>query len=1154
MAYILYNSGFDIKAKLYDINNLIDKHIANDSLNSMLIIVPTGKLVFKFKSEIIKRYYSIHGKPCDKPLVYNLQTFASHCFNNYYKDRPYFIFSEAYRNTLFEDAIAKSNLSFYKPNARIKHALVERLGSIIYGIKEDGINVEDIEIDLFEVENETKKAKEQIIDHVRLHDIYEIYKKYQELIQPNLFDMAEVLNKLNKDFTEEFVRNDRFSEILMDNIFPSNAQKDVSNLLVWGFSDFKTPEVEFISHFGKSKIATAIHLDFSEKNGPLFGNLSEVTDRLSQAGYSILSFDKELTQSYLELKPSDFLRKYLFEIENKSPYTKLNNNLAILEFETIEDEVEYILKLVKYLVLIQKIKPTDICIVSRNPAKYAHNFREGFFLEGIPAHITDRFELSSSPVVNAIFNVLSVISNGFEKDDVFKMLNNSLLNITYFDGSSLRKPDKTSLFFAASELRIRGGLKFGGAKQWIIRLEKAIKFYESVKDKYEDYHEKRDIASRLKHCVVALEDIKILTEILKIDKEKFTLNDFIKLIKNDIIERFAIQENISSAFNNILHEKSKKDYFDYITIKEQAEKNGKALNKFIALLDEMFFVMNERNPKQMFSLRELIERLKTAVKSEKYQILDKMNYGVTVTSIEQIRGLDYKIAILCGVNDGEFPIPYKSEALLGKKLPDSEIRHENTERIQFYQFLTNAHHLLDASEKMIFISYICNDEGGDVVKSPFLTYLSKITGIYPIRPSDLNESDNHSEIWAIARKPLEYIVNDNELYEKSFEVNDANELSGEYPIRSKTKLNLEYLKKHKISEMKDWVVDSIDLLILNENKDLLKSIFSASEIEQYVKCPYQYYVSKLLRTDKIEQKEPSLTPLELGSLMHNILYYFYVAIQQDPNSTGSWVVPNPKFENLPELKPIHLEAEYRDNYLKILFEIADMSLQKFAISPEMFKYERDHLLGMNKNGFYKKGILETWLDNELGKEVEYSKFKPILFEMGFGMNEGTPPIELTSHNGTMRIRGKIDRIELYLDNESNNFDFRIADYKTTIKQEHKIGGVKSFKNFQTPLYTKAAEQLLNDFYGIKAQPDGALYYRLNLPDSGKDKFLSYITDNNFEELLNASTAKAIEITQNIADFIFPVEPTSANVCTYCKFQTLCRIKSRIIRDYETDED
>jgi ATP-dependent helicase/DNAse subunit B len=676
----------------------------------MIIIVPTGKLVFKFKRDIVKKYYSVHGKPCEMPMVYNLQSFATHCFNNYYKDQPYYIVSEAYRNTLFEDAIAKSNLSFYKPNARIKHALVERLGGIIYGIKEDGIKIEDIEIDLLEVENETKKAKEQIIDHVRLHDIYEIYKKYQELIMPNLFDMAEVLNKLNKDFTEEFVRNDQFSDVLIDNIFPHNSHRDTSNLLIWGFSDFKTPEVEFISHFGKSKIATAVHLDFSEKNGPLFGNLSEVTERLSQAGYSILSFDKELKQSYQDLKPSDFLRKYLFEIENTSPYTKLNNNLAILEFETIEDEVEYILKLVKYLVLIHNIKPTDICIVSRNPAKYAHNFREGFFLEGIPAHITDRFELSSSTVVNAIFNVLSVISNGFEKDDVFKMLNNNLLNITYFDGTSLRKPDKTSLFFAASELRIRGGLKFGGVKQWVIRLEKAIKFYESVKDKYEDYHEKRDIETRLKHSIAALEDIKILTEILKIAKDKFTINEFVKLIKNDIIHRFAIQENISSAFNNILPEKDERDYFDYITIKEQAEKNGKALNKFMALLDEMFFVMNERNPKQMYSLRELIERLKTAVKSEKYQILDKMNYGITVTSIEQIRGLDYKIAILCGVNDGEFPLPYKSEALLGKKLPDSEIRHENTERIQFYQFLTNAHHLLDASQKMIFMSYICKDD------------------------------------------------------------------------------------------------------------------------------------------------------------------------------------------------------------------------------------------------------------------------------------------------------------------------------------------------------------------------------------------------------------------------------------------------------------
>lgn len=1154
MAYILHNSGFDIQSKLYEINLLIDKHIADDSLNSLIIVVPTGKLVFKFKQDIIKKYFAYHNKPSPSPMIFNLKSFVTHCFQNYYRDKQYYIFSDAYRNSIFEEAFSRSELSFFKPNSRIKHSLIDRLANIVYGIKEDGISVADLEQDLIIDEHESGYDQRQIIDKVRLKDIHTIYKSYQELLQKDLFDLTEAINKLNSDFTHEFVINNRFSDSLKSYIFPESAFIQKCNILFWGFSDFKTPEVEFISHFGKSDISTAIHLDFSEKNGPLFGNLSEVTDRLVQSGYSILSFDKEYTQAIHELKPSDFMRKYLFEIENQVPYTKLNNNLAILEFETIEDEVEYILKLVKYLIFVRQIKPTNIAIVCRNPSRYAHSFREGFFLEGIPAHVTDRFELSSSPVVNAIFNVLSVITNGFDKDDVFKMLNNDLLDIKLNDSITESKPDKSSIFFAASELRIRGGLKFGGVRQWLMRLEKAIQFYNSVIDKYDDFHEKRDLETRLNHCKKALNDINLLNNMLRVSKDKFTIGDFVKLIKSDIIDRFSISENISNALLNILAAKNNRDYFDFITIKEQTEKNGKALKTFLELLDEIHYVMNSRNPSQLYGLKELFERLKTAVKSEKYQILDKMNYGVNITSIEQIRGIDYQVGILCGVNDGDFPLPYRAEALLGKKLPDSENRHDNAERIQFYQFLTNAHELLDNYKKLIFLSYICNDESGELVKSPFLTYLCKITGLDPIRPETVVATDNHDSLQSIIQSPLSYLANDNELYENRFRVNFESDTNHNHNVRAKTLSNLDYIDKFNLTNQSVWSYDKDDIIELENDGKLRKNIFSASEIEQYVKCPYQYYVSKQLKTEKIEQKDPSLTPLELGSIMHNILYYFYVSIQQDPNSTGSWVVANPKFESLPELKPVHLDSIYRENYKKILFEIAEMILNKYAISSEMFKFERDQLLGLNSEGIYKKGILETWLDNEINKDAEYSKFKPVLFEFAFGMNDGTPAIEIHSVNGSIKIRGKIDRVELFLNEESDCFNFRIADYKTNISNDHKIAGVKNFRNFQTPLYTKAAEQILNDLYRLRAKSDSALYYRLNLPESDKDKFLSEVTDKDFEELLNQSTSKAIEIAENIRNFIFPVKPVNADICNFCNYETLCRIKSRDVRNDEIDED
>ena len=53
-------------------------------------------------------------------------------------------------------------------------------------------------------------------------------------------------------------------------------------------------------------------------------------------------------------------------------------------------------------------------------------------------------------------------------------------------------------------------------------------------------------------------------------------------------------------------------------------------------------------------------------------------------------------------------------------------------------------------------------------------------------------------------------------------------------------------------------------------------IYSVTELETYAKCPFQYFVDKVLRFSiKEDETEDELSGLEKGSLLHDVLFEFY---------------------------------------------------------------------------------------------------------------------------------------------------------------------------------------------------------------------------------------------------------------------------------------
>lgn len=1215
MTFILFNKNYKIK-KFEELNEpvgMIEYAISNNRLNDVNIIVPTGKIVRRIQQDTNRMIYSKFGSPAAELKIYTLQSFVLQCFSKMFPKSSYKMISDSYRLALIEEAAGMSDLKFFKKNtAKMPHVILRRLSDIIYGLKEDGITSEALaeDIDSYEF------GKPDITDIKRLSDISTLYNMYQALLGKKYIDFPEALRKLNKALYPVNETNESIQYSLADlaqdgNWFESNdnLSKIFSGeqiILIHGFSEFKQPEIEFLSHLEKSNAAVAINIDYSNKNGPLFGNLIEIVGKLAQNGYQINSFEKAKQSELIKKAQNDvnsnrpvYLRRWLFNTDEPAMNNSFSDIVTIIAAENRFDEVSTIAKIIKRLAVRESVLLKDICVVLRQPQHYSSLFRDVFSMYSLPANISDRFALSESPAVVAIFAVLDMIIYGYRRDDVNRALQSGYVD---FSSSGANPVDAGNLYDTAIKLKIQGGRKQFGAKKWLSRLEGIIKIIENrvsaaSKNDSEDPMELFKVTKDLEKYKKAFDDFKLISSMFRYNQSKFSPVEFSQFVKNNILRKLNIKQSIEAGYHRIYAKRNELTSEEYIRLLESVERDSRAFTAFIEILDEMTFIINDRNLIKKFTLEEITSKLKTAVSAAKYQIREKQNYGVTITSIEQTRAIPFKYMFLCGAIDGEFPTAYTAESLLGKELPETERRHQNSEMMQFYQFLTNAPELLESSKKRIFITYPKNLENGETVRSPFIDALLKITSLEHdgcvLDLQNLRNLINNGDISVLEKYEwLGSITGRSELMafigESSKEVNSHTEFPNINDIalasafqrkwNSLSDYILNYLNKY--SKIKNGYVDKTNLI--EGIRDILtkrqSDPVSISELETYSACPYKYFAQRILKLEEKQPEDVMLSPLETGNTLHLILYRFYRSFQK-----------NNSFE------PVYLNPDNFPEYSQRLKQIADEEIEYIKFDHPYFELERESLL---EN-------LELWLKGELGRISAGWSFAPAAFELAFGIarsprfNNTSATKEKKDINNSsvsfpekedntdkqlnlsyidisenLKLKGKIDRLEL---NQSDK-QFLIADYKTTLNNIPGNKQIEKGLSFQMPLYLAAAEKILNEKLNLPNTAAGGVYYAFK-PNFNKDKksfeqhrFIMLPKEVNlpspdarstsivlksfeqFEQMKENSIQMAEKNLEKIGAGEFFVEPTDKSKCKYCKYFPVCRIRSKNPAcDEETDE-
>ncbi len=260
---------------------------------------------------------------------------------------------------------------------------------------------------------------------------------------------------------------------------------------------------------------------------------------------------------------------------------------------------------------------------------------------------------------------------------------------------------------------------------------------------------------------------------------------------------------------------------------------------------------------------------------------------------------------------------------------------------------------------------------------------------------------------------------------------------------------------------------------------------SATSIEKFLQCPFQFFANKTLRLrERPAAPRDRLDALAQGSIIHGALAEWWRA---------------PLLGN------------------GVLDQVFDMECARKRV-PRTYRTEAVRLeLLRHFESFLKDSKVELGWDVRVEEEFE------------FALNE------------SLTIRGRIDRLEV-----GENLGALVVDYKYSTQVKGRVQETESGDLVQAGLYLLAAERAfgLNPvgmlFCGLK---NGVEWVGWHTPVAGLERVGSSCTREALRELMDGAGQKAIETREAILAGRVEVRPKDRKKCDWCDYRDICRVET-----------
>ena len=400
--------------------------------------------------------------------------------------------------------------------------------------------------------------------------------------------------------------------------------------------------------------------------------------------------------------------------------------------------------------------------------------------------------------------------------------------------------------------------------------------------------------------------------------------------------------------------------------------------------------------------------------------------------------LEFDTVFLGNFVEGRFPENYRPDPLLPETPYRTEEEQLHDTRFMFYR-------VLKSFRERLYLLVPQREREAELIASPFLGHLKAIADVETIKvanpergsvPGFLSTYGNH--VWTTStpsdREFPDNLANMRPLIDHVIAVEKSREETHEY---------LAY----------EGVLTAGNLSDGNQNrlKRLHNKPYSVTELETYAKCPFQYFVSEVLKFRAEEDDaEDELSNREKGSLLHEVLFEFYNNRREDPSIERCFEEAKRQLDRILDTKSEERRNQRTENLIgdDNLFWEADIEKLRVA--------------------------LHKWLEAERTCNLSVT---PSYFEVSFGQEREprdsklsrTTPISI----GNVRMTGKIDRIDI------GNGAFNIIDYKTgssTIRMPEILNG----RSLQLSIYLQIAKKLLDNHGITDLAAASGLYHKIRL--------------------------------------------------------------------------
>lgn len=217
---------------------------------------------------------------------------------------------------------------------------------------------------------------------------------------------------------------------------------------------------------------------------------------------------------------------------------------------------------------------------------------------------------------------------------------------------------------------------------------------------------------------------------------------------------------------------------------------------------------------------------------------------------------------------------------------------------------------------------------------------------------------------------------------------------------------------------------------------------SVSRLETFAACPYRHFAAYTLGASERDVFVPAGDASAVGSAMHGSME----GLEGLVGASGGWgeITPDQAAAMAEQAARAHLEGE------------------RLLETPQGRQIGQDIVRLCRRTA----GILH--------RQHNAGSFAPIGGELAFGAGapQALPPIQLPYEGGTAYLAGRIDRADIFEDEQAKYV--RIVDYKSGFTEES-LGRIALGLELQLPLYLQAVCEAMG------ASPAGFFHYRFDDP-------------------------------------------------------------------------